>query len=376
MNSTNVRAVGRFRFPALVGGVAGLGGDSLGRATGGAAWEDVAQDGDFAFLPPRMTSARGEELLRRAFPQIEDRSDVVLVVARPDGNLRPADYALATRLARQFPASQDKRRPIAAVWSCDDPIVGAKLTSHGGRHGQATLVMLKLRTELMAVQNMELLKGIEATLERTRRQSDFPPGLKLGITGSAAVGADMLFAAEESIRNTEWTTVALVVVILLLVYRAGAGAGAAGDDLRLAGAIHRADRPAGAAGPERRVVRLSGLSHHQDIHHRDPFWGRDRLLPVSRCPLPRGVAAGIDAAGGAGAALANVGHVVTASAMTTILGLGTMIFAEFGKYRCGGPTIALSLAVALAACLTLAPALLRAGGQMIFWPLGSRPACF
>src|SRR5436305_25116 len=45
-----------------------------------------------------------------------------------------------------------------------------------------------------------------------------------------------------------------------------------------------------------------------------------------------------------------------------------MGFAEFAKIRCAGPAIALSLAVALLAALTLTPALLRLFGRAAFWP--------
>ena len=52
-----------------------------------------------------------KSLLRRAFPDEEGKSDVVLVVARPGGPLAAADYAVADRLARSSPAGKERAGP-------------------------------------------------------------------------------------------------------------------------------------------------------------------------------------------------------------------------------------------------------------------------
>lgn len=332
-------------------------------------WEDVTLDGDFAYLPARMTSVRGDRLFAVAFPNELARSAAVLVFARPDGPLGEADYAAIDRFAGLYTPGQPGAGPVVAVLSHQTEVIGRKLTSRPGRQGQASLVFLQLSSEFMAVGNMEFTGELYRRADAFTQSPGWPAGLKLGVTGSAAIGADMLFAAQESISRTEVATIALVMLILLCVYRAPGLVVVPLATIMASVAVAKALVAALVVF----AARTGWFEYHvfktTQIFVVVILYGAGTdfcLFLISR--YREELELGRKPARAIARALERVSSALGASALTTIFGLGTMAFADFGKFRSGGPSIALCLAVALVACVTLAPALLRVMGPVVFWP--------
>ena len=148
-------------------------------------------------------------------------------------------------------------------------------------------------------------------MREIQKEPDFPAGLQLGVTGSAAIGSDMLNSQKESIENTEWTTILLVIVILLIVYRAPglvlvplvSIAVSFFVSINLIALVAQwADRHPDVLGTIGRWIGRQQFDFQvfkttPDLHHRRALRRGDRLLPVPDRPLPRGNRARPGAAG-------------------------------------------------------------------------------
>lgn len=340
-------------------------------------WDSITYDGDLAYMPDRMVSVQGERLLREAFPENRSKSQLVIACIRPDGPLTDDDRSVLDEVAARFDEDRRPDLPIVGLWTPHTEVIGKKLVS---RDGHAALVVLLVANEFMAIDNIALLDAVHEALDEVRQRADFPEGLRLEVSGSAAIGGDTLRATQESIANTEAATIALVVIILLLVYRAPVLiaiplitiALSIVVSLGLVAAATQIHQVPGLGWIDFKVFKTTKIFVFVILFGS----GTDFcLFLISR--FKEELHHGLEQTEAVAAALGSVGEALAGSAMTTILGLGTMVFADFGKYHNSGPALSLCLAVTLAACLTLAPALLRAVGPIVFWPFAEshrRPA--
>ncbi|HEY1065786.1 MAG TPA: MMPL family transporter, partial [Pirellulales bacterium] len=256
--------------------------------------------------------------------------------------------------------------PIVSVWTPRTPVLGDKLVS---ADGHAALLSFGLTTEFMETANMVVVEKLLEIIEEFKKLPGAPPGLVYAITGSGVVGGDILIATENSIRNTESATIVLVLIMLLVVYQApllvvvpivtiGVSVWVALKLCALLAMYPALNFQIFTTSQVFIVVILFGA-------------GTDFcLFLISR--YKENLDHGFERTDGLVQALDQVAHVVSASAFTTICGLGVMWFGLFGKYHYTGPTIGLCLTVALAASVTLAPALLQMFGSTVFWPFRER----
>ncbi len=295
---------------------------------------------------------------------------------------KPDDAAADARTARELDATfqnpgpqpfpeQAARLPLLDVWTWQDEVFGEKLSKP-----EVRAMLLHLSNEFMAVDNIEVLDYLETILDGARATllGESRGRLQIGYSGSAAVGGDLLRAARDSIANTELFTVVLVVLILSVVYRSpllvvmpvvtiAASFVAATSIVALLTQVHLLpgfewwDFKVFTTTKVFIVVILYGSG--TDFY----------LFMVAR--YREDLEQGYQHREAIAKSLGAVGTALAASALTTILGLATMFFADFGKFKNSGPSIGLCLAVTLMACLTLAPALLCAFGKAVFWPFGA-----
>lgn len=334
-------------------------------------WDVVARDGDLDYLPASVTSQRAAKLLREAFPNERAKSQIVVLLARKSGPLTVEDRNFAIAVSKKLEAIPDLPRADSQfpVWNELTPVVGPMLRAPDGR---AQMLVIRTTNDLMALDNIRVLKEVRAAVESQR--SEAPQGLEIGMTGSTLIGGDMRAATIESLTNTERATVLLVLCCLALIYRAPllVLAPLATIAVSMSVSYDLVALLVQQFGPDRYAGSPISVFTTTKIFVVVILFGAGTdfcLFLIAR--YREELAAGVDRSQAVGTALAKVSDALIGSAMTTILGLGTMVFAQYGKFTSSGPVVALCLAIALLACLTFAPALLRAMGPLVFWPLGA-----
>src|SRR5579871_315685 len=316
------------------------------------AWDSKALDDDLRFLPESCPSVRGYQLLSQAFPNDVFASRLIFALERSDSVLDAEDFLLVDHCVAAL-------EQLGKIISCRHPLLGSRLTSHD-RH--CTLIEVSLGTPYLALQTRTAVDRAEAALCQQLSEAG-PHSPRLLATGPAAIGRDLIRASAQGLDGTTLATVLLVIGVLLLVYRAPLLALIPLLTIAVSVWVSLHALALLTLIPGIYLVNVSKVFAIVILYGA----GTDYcLFLISRyCEeldngrsLSRALARSIEV----------VGSALAASAGTVICGLGLMGFAEFAKVRCAGPAIALSLAVALLASLTLTPALLGLLGRIAFWP--------
>lgn len=343
------------RFWPLV--LVGWGAVLVGLTLTAPSWDEVADDGEFSFLPADAPSRRGEELFERAFPQDPGGSSIVVVLRRrANRGLTSQDRDfIRDELLPDLERIADDEPAIDSIRSLEDPDVGQLLVSDDGR---ATLVIVELTSGFQQDSAKPAVSGIERLLA----EASPPEGLELALSGSAVIGRDLDRARGESAKSVQSWTIWLVIGILLLVYRAP-----------LLTLIPLVTVYVGVEVTAKVLALLAhagvvGLFDGLQVYMTVILYGAGVDYTVFLIGRAREELAHSSSAEAIAESVSRVGEAITASAGTTIFGIGMLAFAEFGKLNRAGIAIALGLFIVLCAALTLAPALLRVPGRWAFWP--------
>ncbi|HEX7444605.1 MAG TPA: MMPL family transporter, partial [Acidimicrobiales bacterium] len=333
------RFVVRFRWLVVVVWIVG----TLALVLGLPGISSVEKSSNAQFLPASMPS---EQAARLSAPfRSGTTSEAVLVAATNSGRLSGSDIAAIDRVEGAIGA-------IPQVISVHD-----QGTSADGRARQAvvTLAVPPDSTGPLATRTI-------AEIRATFAAADLPSGLTVHLTGAAAQSVDRQNQQGKAQKITEILSVLFILLLLLFTFRAllapfvallpSAVALIAAEPI-IAASTHLGVQVSDLT-PVLLVVVMLGAGTDYGLF----------LIFRLREEIRRGLAPHDAVA----FSLDKVGESITFSGLTVIAALSTVVIATFGLYQGFGPALAIGIAMALFANLTLLPALLAICGRAVFWP--------
>lgn len=326
---------------------------------------EVAVRDPASFLPEDAAVVEGAELIQEGWPE-SARVDLVVVAARDGGELTDRDRAYLSGLIDALDPTTGRVDGIEAITSPldpDDPVA----ESLASPDGQALLVTVGIEPAPFSPPSDDVVSEIRAVIG----DLDPPDGLEVGTTGINAIGADQNEVIAEATSQTSILSAVLVLGILVLIFRSPVTpfvplltvGFAMVTAQSLVSLLAQAGLEVTDLYESVATVVIFGAGTDYGLfmvsRYREQTQGR---ADVGTPPVGLVTTA---------AALVTV---ITGSAGTTIVGFASQSVAEFGLFRTLGPALAIAMAVALAAGLTLGPALIRLFGDKLFWPRRPDPA--
>lgn len=333
--------------------------------------DDVAVSDQRAFLPSSAPSLEAGRLMKDYFPDRFSPSSAVLVVDAGEG-IRIDTSAGATGSASPGAAAAGFVAELsgwlngpeapAGIYRVLSPTLGDEQTRAGllSPDGQVALVLVRFEKVGTEPVTKQAMAAIQERLERA------PAGIDVYTTGDGPILAAYNQNSKGSVDSTTWITIVLVVVILLVIYRSPVSPFIPLITIALAYVISRS------------VVALLGegaltISMYTNVFLIVVLFGAGTdycLFLISR--FREEMTDAPTSAPAVKTTVRSVGETIASSAGTVIVGLAMMTFAELGLYNTTGPAIAIGVAIALLAGLTLTPAMLAILGDRAFWPRKAR----
>ena len=171
--------------------------------------EEVGKMRSVSMAPNNAPSMIAMQRVGTTFKEFDSNSSAMIVL-EGDQPLGDAAHAFYDQMVKKLEADPKHVEHVQDFWS--DPLTASGSQSNDGKAAYVQVYLRGNQGEAIANESVEAVQDIVKDLHP-------PDGLKVYVTGPAALAADQHIAGDRSMQMIEAVTFTVIIVMLLLVYR-------------------------------------------------------------------------------------------------------------------------------------------------------------